>query len=181
MASSLDKLSSNLKIDQFVNLKKYYSGNQLSHLLRKGVYQDNYVDCIQKLDETSLPPKQAFYSKLTGEGITDENYQHAHTVWKEFNIESMMDYHNLYNLSDVLLLADVFKNFRNICMNHYGLDPAWYYSAPGLAWDAALKITKVLLELLSDPDMLLMIDSGIRGGIATISHRHAKANNTYGN
>ena len=87
----------------------------------------------------------------------------------------MKDYHNLYNLSDILLLADVFLNFRNICTNHYGLDPVWYYSAPGLAWDAALKITKVQLELLSDPDMLLIIESGIRGGIATISHRHAKS------
>ena len=90
MASSLDKLSNNLKIDKFVNLKKYYSGNQLSLLLRKGVYPYDYVYCIQKLDETSLPPKAAFYSKLTGEGITDEDYQHAHTVWKEFNIESMI-------------------------------------------------------------------------------------------
>ena len=68
----------------------------------------------------------------------------------------MKDYHNVYNLCDVLLLADVFENFRNICMNHYGLDPAWYYSAPGLAWDAALKIRNVQLELLSDPDMLLI-------------------------
>ena len=91
----------------------------------------------------------------------------------------MKDYHNLYNLSDVLLLADIFENFWNICMNHYRLDPAWYFSAPGLAWDAALKITKVQLELLSNPDMLLMIESGISGGIATISHRHAKANNEY--
>ena len=70
----------------------------------------------------------------------------------------MKDYHNLYNLSDVLLLADIFENFRNICTNHYGLDPAWYFSAPGLAWDATLKITKVQLELLNDPDMLLMIE-----------------------
>ena len=85
----------------------------------------------------------------------------------------------MYNLSDVLLLADIFENFTNICMNHYRLDPAWYFSAPGHAWDAALKITKVQLELLSDPDILLMIGSGIRGGIATISHRHAKANNEY--
>ena len=82
MASSLDKLSSNLKIDQFVNLKKYYSGNQLSLLLRKGVYPYDYIDCMKKLDETSLPPKEAFYSKLTGEGIADEDHQHAHTVWK---------------------------------------------------------------------------------------------------
>ena len=113
------------------------------------------------------------------EGITDEDYQHAHTVWKEFNIESMKDYHILYNLSDALLLADIFENFGSICMNHYGLDPAWYFSAPGLAWDATLKITKIQLELLSDTDMLLMIERGIRGGIAAISHRHVKANNEY--
>ena len=112
-------------------------------------------------------------------GITDQDYRHAQTVWKEFNIESMKDYHNLYNLSDVLLLALIFENFKNIFMNHYEFDPAWYISAPSLAWDAALKITKVQLELLRDPDMLLMIESGIRGGIATISHRHAKANNEY--
>ena len=91
----------------------------------------------------------------------------------------MKDYHNWYNLSDVLLLADIFENFRNICMNHYGLNPARYYIAPGLAWDDILKITKVQLELLSDPDMLLMIESGIRGGIEAISQRHAKANNEY--
>ena len=134
---------------------------------------------MKKFDEKSLPSKESFYSKLTGEGITDEDYQHAHTVWKEFNIESMKDYHNLYNLSDVLLLDDIFENFMSICMKHYGLNPAWYFSAPGLAWDATLKITKVQLELLNDPDMLLMIESGIRGRIATISHRHAKANNEY--
>ena len=109
---------------------------------------------MKKLDETSLPPKDAFYSKLTGEGITDEDYQRAQTALNEFNIETMKDYHNLYNLSDVLLLADIFENFRNICMNHYRLDSAWYFRAPGLAWDAALKIIKVQLELLNDPDIL---------------------------
>ena len=108
MASCLDKLSSNLVIDQFVNLMKYYSDNHLSLLLRKGVYQNDYVDCLKKLDEKSLPPKESFYSKLTGEGITDEDYQHAHTVWKEFNMGSVKDYYKLYNLSDVLLLADIF-------------------------------------------------------------------------
>ena len=90
----------------------------------------------------------------------------AQTVWKQFHMESMKDYHNLYNLSDVILLTDIFENFRNICMNHYGQDPAWYFSAPGLAWDAALKMTKVQLELPNDADSLLMIESGIRGGIA---------------
>ena len=91
----------------------------------------------EKLDETSIPPKVAFYSKLMGDGITHEDYQHAQTVWKEFNIETMKGYHNLYNLSDVLLLADIIENFRKICMNHYRLHPAWYFSAPGLALDAA--------------------------------------------
>ena len=80
MAASLDKLSSNLKIDQLVNLKKYYRCNQLSLLLRKGVYPLDYVDFMRKLDEASLTPKEAFYSKLTDEGITDEDYQHAQTV-----------------------------------------------------------------------------------------------------
>ena len=134
---------------------------------------------MKKLDETSLSPKEAFYSIITGEGITGEDYQHAQTVWKEFNIESMKDYHNLCNLSGVLLLKNIFEKFRNICMNHYGLHPAWYFSASVLAWDDASKITRVQLELLSDPDMLLMIESCIRGGIVTISHRHAKANNEY--
>ena len=92
---------------------------------------------MTKLDETSLPPKDPFYSQLMGEGITDEDYQHAQTVWKEFNIETMKDYHNFYNLSDVLLLADIFENFINICMNHYRLKPAWYFGAPGLTWHAA--------------------------------------------
>ena len=83
----------------------------------------------KKLDETSLPSKEAFYSRLAGKGITDEDYQHAHTVWKEFNMESMKDYHNVYNLSDVLLLSDIFENLRSIFMNHYELDPGWYFSA----------------------------------------------------
>ena len=90
-----------------------------------------------------------------------------------------MYYHNLYNLSYVLLLADNLENVTNDCMNHYGLDSAWYFSAPGRAWDAALIIINVQLQLLNDPDMLIMIESGIRGGIATKSHRHANANNEY--
>ena len=77
-------------------------------MLRKDVYPYDYVDCLKKLAEESLPPKESFYSKLAGEGITDEDYQQPHTVWNEFNIETMKNYHKLYNLSDVLLLADIF-------------------------------------------------------------------------
>ena len=94
-------------------------------------------------------------------------------------MKNLKEYHNLYNQVDVLLLADVFENFRNICIKNYKLDPAHYYTAPGLAWEAALKVTGVKLELLSDPDMLLMVEKGIRGGVSMISNRSAKANNKY--
>ena len=94
-------------------------------------------------------------------------------------MKNLEDYHNLYNQVDVLLLADVFKNFRNICIKNYKLDPAHYYTVLGLAWKAMLKITEVKLELLSDIDMLLMVEKGIRGGVSVISNHKGKANNKY--
>ena len=94
-------------------------------------------------------------------------------------MHTMKDYHNLYLDSDVLLLAAVFENFRDVCLQHYKLDPAWYFSTPGLSWDAMLKLTGVDFELLSDYDMLLMVEKGIRGGISMITTRYAKADNKY--
>ena len=94
-----------------------------------------------------------------------------------FRCETMGDYHDLYLSSDVLQLADVFENFRSVCRSTYGLDPAHYYTAPGLAWDAMLKMTHVKLELIVDIDMYLMVEQGIRGGISVISNKFAKANN----
>ena len=133
----------------------------------------------EKLKETKLPPREAFYSRLNGVGISDENYAHAQEVWETFDMKNLEDYHNLYNRVDVLLLADVFENFRDICIKNYKLDPAHYYTAQGLAWGAALKVTKVELELLSDIDMLLMVEKGITGGVSMISNRYGKANNKY--
>ena len=133
----------------------------------------------EKFKETKLPPREAFYSNLNDEGISDQDYTHAQKVSETFEMKNLEDYHNLYNKVDVLLLADVFENFRDICIKNYKLDPAHYYTAPGLAWDAALKITKVELELLSDIDMLLMVEKGIRGGVSMISNRYGKANNKY--
>ena len=137
------------------------------------------MDSLEKLKETKLPPKKAFYSRLNGEDISDEDYQHAIKVWETFEMKTLQDYHDLYNEADVLLLADVFENFRDICIKNYKLDPGHYYTAPGLAWDAALKVTKVELELLTDIDMLLMVEKGIRGGVSMISTRYGKANNKY--
>merc|ERR1712105_47155 len=134
---------------------------------------------VEFFDEKQLPPIEEFYSHLNEEGISEDDYEHAKTVWKNFKIKSMRDYHDLYLESDVLLLADVFENFRNVCLKNYKLDPAWYFTSPGIAWDAALKMTGVELELLTDPDMLLMIEKGVRGGVSMISKRHGKANNKY--
>ena len=179
MAASLDSLVNNLPEDAFNNVKRYYSGEILNLVTRKGLYPYEYMDSLERLKENKLPPKESFYSRLTDEDISDEDYQHAQKVWEAFDMEYLQDYHNLYNETDVILLADVFENFRRICIKNYELDPAHYYTAPGLAWDAALKITSVELKLLTDIDMLLRIEKGIRGGVSMISNRYAKANNKY--
>ena len=134
------------------------------------------MNTLERLKETKLPPKEAFYSKLNNEDISDEDYAHAQKVWRMFKMERFQDYHNLYNKTDVLLLADVFESFRN---KNYKLDPAHYYTAPDLAWDACLKMTDVELELLSDIDMLLMVEKGIRGGVSMISNLYGTANHKY--
>ena len=177
MSASLEKLVANLPSDRFVNLEAHTDHTEL--LERKGVYPYDYVDSPARLEETQLPPKSAFYSRLTETDISEADYTHAQEVWATFNLNTLGDYHDLYIKTDVLLLADVFEQFRSTCMVHYGLDPAHYYTAPGLSWDAMLKMTEVELELLTDVDMHLFVESGIRGGVSMISGRHAVANNTY--
>ncbi|CAB3991165.1 uncharacterized transposon-derived [Paramuricea clavata] len=157
----------------------HHTKEQKELLKQKGVYPYEYMDSFNKLGKASLPPKIKLFSKLNDEDISDADYERAQSVWKTFNMQTMRDYHDLYLKTDVLLLADVMENFRKVCKTNYGLDPLWYYTAPGLAWDAALKLTEVELELISDPDMYLFIDKGIRGGISTITKRYAKANNKY--
>ena len=179
MSTSLDSLVNNLPETAFNNLKRYYTGDKFNLVKRKGVYPYEYMDSLERFKENKLPPKKSFYSRLTGEDISNEDYAHAKKVWEIFEMEHFQDYHNLYNETDVLLLADVFENFRNICMENYKLDPAHYYTAPGLSWDACLKMTNVKLELLADVDMLLMVEKGIRGGVSMISNRYGKANHKY--
>ena len=108
-------------------------------LLRKGVYPYEYMDSWEKFDETTLPPKEAFYSNLNLEDISDEDYAHAQKVWDVFEIKNRGEYHDLYVQSDTLLLADVFENFRDKCNEIYELDPVYFVSTPELAWQACLK------------------------------------------
>ena len=168
-------------IQRFANTYEFCNGdfNKFILLLRKGVYPYEYMDSWQRLDETSLPDKEAFYSNLNMEDITDVDYRHGKTVFEYLINKNLGDYHDLYVQSDILLLADVSENFRNMCIKVYKLDPAHFLPAPGLAWQACLKKTNVKLELLTDVDMLLMIEKGIRGGICHAIYRYAKANNKY--
>ena len=168
-------------IKGFANIYEFCNKdtNKLILLLRKGVYPCEYMDSWKIFDETPLPDKEAFYSNLYMEDITDVDYKHANNVFKNFKLKHLGEYHDLYFQSDTLLVADVFENFGNTCTEIYELDPSHFLSAPRLAWQACLKITGVELELLPDADMLLMAENGFRRGICHAVHRYAKANNIY--
>ena len=143
-----------------------FSSNDINKyvlLLIKGVYLYEYIDEWEKFNETTLPEEEQFYSNLNMEDITDEDYILAKRVCKDFEIKDLGEYHDLYLKSDTLLLADVFKNFRKLCLKIHHLDLVIYLSAPQLAWQAALKKTEVKLELLTDIDMILMVEKGGRG------------------
>lgn len=178
--TSLDTLVDNMSKDgthKFQHLKRHFS--EIDLLVRKGVFPYDYWDQEEKSLENRLPPKEAFYSTLTKTTISDDDYNHAQQVWDRFKLSDLGEYHDLYLKTDVLLLADVFEEFRTMCLASYKLDPVHYYTAPGLAWDAMLKMTGVHLELITDQNMYLMIEQGIRGGVSTVCQKFAKANNPY--
>ena len=178
MSSSLDKLVNNLPRESLKYTSKRFKGKKLDLMAQKGVYPYDYMDSFDKFDE-KLPTKEDFYSILNDEHISDKDYEHAQNVWKTFSILNMGDYHNLYLRSDILLLADVFENFRKTCLEYYKLDPCHYFTSPGLSWDAMLKMTNIKLELMTDVDMFQFIEKGLRGGISYIANRYGKANNKY--
>ena len=180
MSSNLDCLVNNLargghKFRGFEN----HNGNQRELLIRKGINPYEYMDSWDKFEETSLPSIEKFYSNLNMSEVKDENCEHACSVWQEFRIRNMGEYHDLYLRTDVVLPANVFESFRRVCLENYGLDPTHFYTAPGLAWKVCLKKTGVKLKLLLDPDMLLMFERGIRGGITQSVCRWAAVNNPY--
>ena len=139
------------------------------------------MDSWERFDETSLPDKEAFYSSLNMEDITDVDHRYAKRVFKNLRNKNLGDYHDLYAQNDTLLLADNFENFRNLCIKVYELDPAHFLYTLALPWQTCLKKTEVKLELLTDADMLLMIEKEIIGGICHAIHRYAEENNKYMN
>ena len=192
LSSSLDKL---VKLTKYEGNEKrkdwdnhFYHSNKnlyvnnvedLDLLTDKGVYPYDYMTDFSKFKETQLPDKEEFYSKLTESNIKDDEYERAQHIWKHFNIQNLGQYHDLYLQTDVLLLTDVFENFRNKCLEDYNLDPAHYLTLPNFSWDAMLLKTGICLDLIYDEEVYKMVASGLRGGMRQVSHRKAEANNKY--
>ena len=134
------------------------------------------MDSFKRFNEEKLPDKFEFFSSLKDKCISERDYSRAIYVWNVFKMDTISDYHNLYLKTDVLLLGDVYEKFIKTCLDYYGLDLWHYFSTPGLSWDAMLKMTKIELETISDSDVHLFIEKGMRGGISYIAKRHSKIN-----
>jgi hypothetical protein len=137
------------------------------------------MDSPEKFKETLLPPIEKFYNSLNNENLKEKENKNVQEIWNKLEIKNLQEFTNLYNKIDINLLADVMENFRDIALKTYKLDPAWYFTNPGFAWDCILRMTKQELEHLTDYDRILMIENGIRGGISQCSNGYAKANNKY--
>ena len=170
-----DKSSSSFKI-----LHQYVSSSAKRDLLKqKGVFPYSYLTSEEVLDETSLPPIEKFYNELTECHISQDEYEFAKRVWREFKCNTIRDYMEVYLQSDVLCLADVMENFRSQCFRDYDLDPVYYFSAPHYTFDAFFRFSSAQVELLSDPNMYLFFSKGVRGGVSMISKRLSVANHKY--
>jgi hypothetical protein len=169
MNCGLSKLVKNLKAksnDGFRIVEKVFGATKANLLTRKGVYPYDYMSSWDKFEEPSLPTRKKFYNSLKKRHISRADYKYAQLVFKEFGLTSLGEYHDLYLLTDTLLLACVFEEFRDMAMNNFKLDPAHYFSLPGLAWDAALKMSKVKLELITDINKYIFLELGMRGASA---------------
>jgi hypothetical protein len=154
----------------------------LDMLTRKGVNPYEHMTSYAQFDEGQLPPIEAFTSSMAGE-TSAEDYLYGQRVWVHFGCRTMREYHDLYLLADVMLLSDVFETFRGVTQESWSLDPAHNPTLPSLGWDGLLKTTTlgpnaVRLELLTDPDMYMMCESDLRGGLCYVMERYAKANNS---
>ncbi len=186
MSTSLEGLAGYLKdstggIDNFKHTLKFINKREQADLLtRKGVFPYDYMTSFDCFND-AVPGKDAFYSKLTQSHISDSDYKHVQNICKTFDIHNMRTYSELYLKTDVLILADVFEQFRDVTMDNFGLDPCHYYTAPGMSWEAMFKMTNAKVELITDQDMLMFFETpnSKRGGISMVANQYAKANNKY--
>ena len=176
MNSSLDSLVKILSNNDFKYLSEEFSDEFLKLAKQKGVYPYEYMDSFKKFSKNKLPDRCKFFSSLKDDCISEKDYSKANNIWNVFKMNAMDDYLDLYLITDVLLLSDVFEKFINTCLDYYGLDPCHYFSSPGLSWDAMLKMTGIELEIISNINMHLFIEKGMRGGTSYISKRYSKAN-----
>jgi len=146
--------------EKFVNTTKYLGNDDL--VLAKSVYPYSYMTFREKFDETKLPPIEEFYDQLNDEPLKIGDYERAQKTWEHFGMQTLQNYHDHYLLSNVLLLADVFENFRNTIMKEHNLDCLHFLTLPSLAWTSALKCTGVELDLITDLDAYLMIENSMR-------------------
>ena len=168
MNSSLNKLVKNLISENFKHLSEIYNGEKLELVKKKEIYPYEYFKSFKKFKESKLPDVDKFFSSLEDCGISEKEYQRALDVWEMSEILNLGQYHDLYLKTDVLLLCDVFEKFINVCLKYYGIDPCYYFSSPGLSWDAMLKMTGIQLEKINNIDVHLFLEKGMRGGISYI-------------
>ena len=176
--SSLHNLASILT--EFPHVQQHFSEvwsfnkpQDVNVLCQKGEYPYSYIKNFSVFEETSLPPREAFHNDLTGEDLPQEKYEFAQRVWNTTGCQTLGDCHDLYLYHDIPLLADIFERFRQMCLPNYQLDPAHYFTIPGLSWDAARKFRKIWLSTLHDIEMHQFLERGMREGISMITHRYA--------
>ncbi|XP_065354938.1 uncharacterized protein LOC135949335 [Calliphora vicina] len=179
--SKLADVVKHLTINDLNTFKSMYPDDlsKFNLLIKKAVFPYNYIDSVEKLSDTCLPSRDKFYNKLRQTECSLEDYKHAEAIWAKFECKTLKNYLILHMKTDVLLLTDVFQNFRSICKRTYGLDPCHYYSTAGFSWDAMLKTTKIKLCLLTDKSIISFLQKGIRGAVTQCPQRHSIANNKY--
>ena len=164
---SLDYLTGTIDDIDRISLKQEF-GENYQLLTKKGIYPYDYFDNTKKYNEQKLPNKEEFFNKINNKNITDDDYNHAKNVFKKFECKNLLDYSILYLKTDLCPISDVFQKFSNFAHEKYEIDPRHSYTLPGFSWQSMLKMTRIELELISDPDMYLFLMDNIRGGISVV-------------
>ena len=160
-------------------MQLFQNMEQRSLLLRKGVYPYEWASSIQKLKDTkTFPPREVFASCLTETNISEVDYAHGQNVFHVFQCQDMLEYCELYCELDTALLAEVIITFRAMVQNEFRVDSARYISIPQLAFDCMLRTLKQPIGLMSDPDMILMCEQNVRGGVSFVGERHVSTKTT---